>query len=150
MFWDIATARPGLARVDHTSDVLYPLSFTPGDGVVTFRQSGSATRLLDDASGKQLAIVPGDIEEDPRTAGIKTAYSAAGLVAVADPITGGVVVAGAASGHVVARLTPPPVTSPDANMGFPRLAFSPDGTTLAVLPTFGPAWLWHVPVTARR
>jgi WD40 repeat protein len=161
--WNFSAGRARLAGTDAGADdidgyvYLYPFVFTAQDGLVITQQSGAVTRLLDAATRKQLAIAPlvsmypG---KGPHSDDLTTYSAASGLVAEADvPHQGWVTVWSAASGRVVARLAPPQVVADQMNAHFGaggircnvRLAFSPDGKTLAILPGQTPAWLTHVP-----
>lgn len=149
--WKISAARPALVRSSDCSaecDAVFPFSFTSDDGVVIPRQAGAVTRLLDGATGKQVAVLAHNV----LSRGNPVAYSqAAGLVAEGNvPSPGWVTVWSAASSSVVERLAQPEDATDPYDSGVSRLAFDQDGEILMVLQSGAPLWLWHVPGTVRR
>jgi WD40 repeat protein len=144
----IPSVQPRSVRIADSASypAVEPAVFTPDDGVVLTHQAGAVTRLLDSATGKQLAVLPQD-----QIGGMNavTISPATGLIAVGNvPTFGWVTIWSTASGRVIARLAPPhqPADNSYENLSdVYRLAFSPNGKVLAILPGQGPARLWQAP-----
>jgi len=149
----IPSGQPRSVRIADSKayPAMEPAVFTPDDGVVLTHQAGTVTQLVDGATGKQLGVLP---QGETGSTNAVTISLAAGLIAEGNvPTFGWVTLRSTASGRVVARLAPPHQAAGDTYENLSdvyRLAFSPDGKVLAILPGQGPARLWAFPQHAAR